>query len=88
MLKCALMVQSNGGVTLLAVGTNQTVVPSYTHSHCNLHHNTLLAGKKRQFHLRLSDKTVKKIISQPLSISVCNILCDKTEVCIRRSSYS
>ena len=29
-------------------------VPSYTHSHCHLYHNTLLAGKKHQFHLRLS----------------------------------
>ena len=27
--------------------THPTVVPSYTHSHCHLYHNTLLAGKKR-----------------------------------------
>lgn len=80
--------KSNGWVTLLAVGTNQTVVPNYTHSHCNLYHNTLLAGKKLPVSLKTtSDKIVKKIMSQPLSTSVCNILCDKMEVCIRCSSY-
>ena len=79
--------KSNGGVTLLAAGTNQTVLPNYTHSHCNLH-NTPLAGKNLPVSLKtIFDKTVKKIMSQPLNTSVCNILCDKMEVCKRCCCY-
>ena len=91
MLKCALMAQKQWRVTLLALRTNQTVASNNTNSHCNLHHKTLLAGKKKKVPVSLKnilDKVVKKIVSQPLSTFICNILCDKMEVRIRCSTYT
>ena len=85
------MAQKQWRVTLLALRTNQTVASNNTNSHCNLHHKTLLAGKKKKVPVSLKnilDKVVKKIVSQPLSTFICNILCDKMEVRIRCSTYT
>lgn len=65
---------------------NKSVAPNYTNSQCNLYHHIVAVKKKVPISLDTFNKVVKKYLS-PLAHSFL-ILCDKMEVCIKRSSYT